>query len=60
MMAQTQLSDTDPDFVPIGKTGYCCLDPSCNYLAHKYIKCDMCGHSCLGCARDRPEKRRRF
>jgi hypothetical protein len=59
-MAQKQLSGTDPDFVPVGKFGYCCKDPSCKYLVHNYRTCKMCHCVCLGCLHDHPEKRRRF
>lgn len=59
-MSQTQLSDTDPDFVPAGKFGYCCMDPSCKMYVHTYVRCKTCGRPCPGCVKDRPEKRRRF
>ena len=59
-MSQKQLEDTEPDFVPAGKFGYCCAQPGCRMYVFKYVLCPMCKRTCLGCTHDRPEERRRF
>jgi hypothetical protein len=59
-MTQKQLDSLGDLFVSRGKFGYCCKDPSCKYVIFKYVRCNMCGHPCRGCAHDRPQQRRRF
>lgn len=35
--------------------GTCCPDPQCDFMNHKRIKCDSCGHLCTECRRPHRE-----